>query len=44
MVETLVGGSRCASSWCDLDLTCDLAIVTFTYNIFSELYLGNLKV
>ena len=26
----LVGGCRCATSWCDLDLTFDLAIVTLS--------------
>ena len=31
-------------SWCDLDLTFDLAIVTLTYEIWSGLYHGNLKV
>ena len=25
MVGTLVGACRCATSWCDLDLTFDLA-------------------
>ena len=29
MVGTLVGGSSCATSWCDLDLTFDLAVVTW---------------
>ena len=24
-------GIRCATSWCDLDLTFDLAVVTLTY-------------
>ena len=33
MVGTLVGGCRCATSWCDLDLTLDLAIVTLIYKI-----------
>ena len=28
----------------DLDLICDLAIVTVNYNILSRLYLGNCKV
>ena len=28
MVGTLVGGYRCATSWCDLDLTFDLVILT----------------
>ena len=28
MVGTLVRGCRCATSWCDLDLTFDLAVVT----------------
>ena len=31
-------------SWCDLDLTFDLAVVTFTYKILSGLYDGNHKV
>ena len=34
----------CAKSWCDLDLTFDLAIVTLTYKILSGLYLGHCKV
>ena len=43
MVGTLVRGCRCATSWCDLDLTVDLAAVTLTYKILSRLYLGNHK-
>ena len=35
---------RCATSWSDLDLTFDLAVVTLTYKILSGLYLGNCKV
>ena len=31
-------------SWCDLVLTLDLAIVTFTFKHLSELYLRNHKV
>ena len=31
-------------SWCDLDLTFDLAVVTLTFKILSGLYLGNRKV
>ena len=42
--RTLVRGCRCATSWSDLDLTFDLAIVTLTYKILSELYLRNPKV
>ena len=30
-------------SWCDLDLTFDLAVVTLTYKIFSGLYLGTVR-
>ena len=37
LVGTLVRGSRCATSWCDLDLNFDLAIVTLTYKILSGL-------
>ena len=33
LVRTLVRGCRCATSWCDLDLTFDLAIMTLTYKI-----------
>ena len=32
------------TSWCDLDLTFDLVVVTLTYDILSGLYLGNHKV
>ena len=35
---------RCKMSWCDLDLTFDLAVVTLTYNALSGLYFGNHKV
>ena len=31
-------------SWCDLDLTFDLAVATLTYKILSGLDLGNRKV
>ena len=33
MAGTLVRYSRYALSWCDLDLTFDLAVVTLTYKI-----------
>ena len=36
-----VGG---ATSWSDLDLTFDLAVVTLSLKILSGLYLGNHKV
>ena len=39
MVGTLVRGCRCATSWCDLDLNFDVAVVTLTYKILSGLYL-----
>ena len=35
---------RCATSWSDLDLTFDLAVVTLSLKILSGLYLGNRKV
>ena len=38
------GGCKCAASWCRLDLTFDIAIVTLTFEILSELYLGNCNV
>ena len=44
MVRILVRGCRCATSWCDLDLTFDLAVVALTYKILSRLYLRNHKV
>ena len=31
-------------SWCDLDLTFDLAVVTLSLKILSGLYLGHRKV
>ena len=37
-------GSRCATSWCDLDLTFDIAAVTLPYKILYRLYLGNCRV
>ena len=33
-------GCRCAKSWCDLDLTFDLAAVTLSLKILSGFYLG----
>ena len=35
---------RCATSWSDLVLTFEFAVVTLTYKILSGLYLGNRKV
>ena len=43
-IVTLVGGCRSAASWCDLDLTFDLAVVILSLKILSGLYLGNCKV
>ena len=40
----LVRMCRCATSWSDLDLTFDLAVVTLSLKILSGLYLGNRKV
>ena len=47
MVGTLVGGYRCVTSWCDLDLTFDLAYLMLFYlstgisdTILSLLYLS----
>ena len=31
-------------SWCDFDLTFDLAVMTLTFKILFRLYLGNFKV
>ena len=39
LVGTLVRKCRCAMSWCDLDLTFDLAVVTLSLKILSGLYL-----
>ena len=44
MVLTFVWACRCATSWCYFDLTFDLAVVTLTYKILSQLYLGKCKV
>ena len=44
LLRTVVRGCRCATSWCDLDLTFDLAVVTLSLKILSGLYLGNRKV
>ena len=44
MVGTLIGGCRYGMSWCDLDLTFNLAVVTLAYKILSGLYLGNHEV
>ena len=33
-------GCRCATSFCDLDLTVDLVIVTMSFKILSGLFLG----
>ena len=33
-------GCRCATSFCDLDLTFDLIIVTMSFKILSGLFLG----
>ena len=38
------GGCRCATSWCDLVLTFDIAVVSMTFKILSGLYLGICKV
>ena len=37
LVGTLVGGCRCTASWCDLDLTFDLIILTMSFKILSGL-------
>ena len=39
MVGTLVRGCRCAASWCDLDLTFDLVVVTLTFTILLHLWI-----
>ena len=44
MVGTLVRGCRYAMSWCDLDLTFDLVVMTLSLKNLSGLYLGNHKV
>ena len=44
LVFIVVRMCRCATSWSDLDLTFDLAVVTLSLKILSGLYLGNRKV
>ena len=40
MVGTLVQGCRCAVSWCELDLTFDLVVVTLSKKkLFSFYYM-----
>ena len=39
----LVRECRYTASWCDIDLTHVLAVVTLTLKILSRLYLGNRK-
>ena len=41
---SLVRICRCATSWSDLDLTFDLAVVTLSLKILAGLYLRNCKV
>ena len=36
--------TRCAVSWCDLDLTFGIAVVILSLKILSRLYLRNCKV
>ena len=43
MVGTLVRRCRCAMSWCELDLTFGLAVVTLTYTILSRPYLRTVR-
>ena len=40
----IIGGCRSAVSWCDLDLTFDLAVVTLSLKILRGLYLTDHKV
>ena len=37
LVETLVRTCRCATSWCDLDLTFDLVMVTMSFKILDSI-------
>ena len=39
MVGTLIGSCRCATLWCDFELTFDLALVTLNFKILSGQYL-----
>ena len=44
MLQTLVGGCRCAQSFCDLDLIINLATITLNFNILSGQYHDILEV
>ena len=44
MVGPLIRRCRCATSWCNLDLTFHLVIVALTYKTLSGVYFGNCKV
>ena len=39
-----MGDCRYATSWCGLDLTFELAVVTLTFKILTGFYFGNCKV
>ena len=36
VVGTLVGGCRCITSWCDLDFTFDLVVLTMSHTLCSQ--------
>ena len=40
----ICNGCRYATSYCDLDLSLDVAVVILTFKIFIGLFLGNCKV
>ena len=44
LMGTFIRVCRCATSWCDIDLTFELAVVTVSLKILSGPYLGNRKV
>ena len=44
VISTGSWGHIFATSWCDLDLTFDLVLVTMTIKMLSRLYLGNCDV
>ena len=39
----IIWGSRCVASWCDLDLTFDLTVVTLTFKILFGQFLGGFR-
>ena len=42
-IGALVGGCRCATSWCNLDLTFDLVIMTMSFKSCLGYFLDSIR-